>query len=109
MGSVPPCMTRLLGFLTLGFVRHFRKVDLFPLQPGIPPGDVDFDGHVQRQGVRHFLADECRLGLDRVSFHVEHQFVVNLDQHARRPTFGDGAMMDVDHGFLDQVRGTARC
>src|SRR5574338_882946 len=65
---------------------------------------VDHEWHREFRRVLHLVADEFPNIFQLGSRYLEHQFVVNLQQHPRlEPTLRQGAL-DIDHRDLDQVR-----
>ena len=73
------------------------------LVPVLADTDVDLERHLEFGGAVHEFGDFRGHGLDLLRRHLEHEFVVDLHDHARtRPLLVEPAMHG-DHGALDNV------
>jgi hypothetical protein len=72
-------------------------------QPRLTDAGFDFDGHFQFNRVFHSLLNEREDFFLFGFVEIEHQFVVNLQQHARAEFSPRESGVDADHRDLDHV------
>ena len=80
---------------------------LMRFEPVFAESDARDERNFEFHGAFHFGFDHLRERFDLIAGAFEHEFVMHLEHHAEREVLVVDALLDADHGDLDEVGGTA--
>ena len=78
--------------------------DWFEVRPVFAPREIDLQGDTQCHDVLHFIFDNGCHFRQFLAGTFEHQLIVDLKDHSGGTCFFPQPFVDLEHGFLDDVR-----
>ena len=88
---------------TWGYAGNARTLMRF--EPVFAESDAGHERNFEFHGAFHFGLDHLRERFDLIAGAFENEFVVDLEHHAEREVFVVDALLDADHGNLDEIGG----
>jgi len=82
----------------IGFETGLTETDRLEFSPIRPSAHLGGQWQAERIGILHSVTDHGNRRFEMGLWNLEHQFIVDLQDHLHRQILGSNSGIDVDHG-----------